>query len=92
VDIYDQNGNFLWEIPYKSDDVPGDIAVDKQDRVCLPMFHSGEVLRLSRNSNGAVNQESLAKGLGTAGGLAIDTKGSIYFADFGGNRITKIYA
>jgi len=87
IDEYGLDGTFLNHIPFEHQDSPCDIAVDPAGCIYVPFFHSGDVLRFDPHTN---RWSTLATGLGTLGGLAVDSKGNVYVSDFAGSAIFKI--
>lgn len=85
IHVYTQAGEFVGPIPYEIHDSPADLLVDPTGTIFIPFFRSGKLLRIS---TGELTQvEFIADGLGTPGGIAMDSRGRIYVSDFSGDAI-----
>jgi sugar lactone lactonase YvrE len=90
VMVLDHEGRTLASLPYDMPDSPADILVDGESAIYLPFFHSGTLIRLKWDGP-RVDRDVVAEGLGTPGGIAMDSEGSVYVSDFAGNSIHKFY-
>lgn len=90
IHVYSRTGEFLRTASFQRDDSVSDIAVHPDGTLYLSLFHSGEVIRIPHNA-ALADPNPVAIGLGTAGGISVDSKGRVYVSDFGGNSIHLIY-
>jgi DNA-binding beta-propeller fold protein YncE len=90
VDIYSPEGRFLDEIGYGIEDPASDILVDKCGNIYLALFGSGRVLKIDI-SGPVCKCDYFAEGFESPNGITSDSRGRIYVANFGGDKIEMIY-
>ena len=82
--IYSGQGDFLSEIPYDFEDAVSDILIGNDGSFYLPMFHSGDLLRVKQEA-GSTKTEVIATGFESPSGVAMDSKGRVFVSNFTGD-------
>ncbi len=89
VHVFNGDGELIETIHHGCSDSAAGIAVDQEGAILLPFFHSGRLLRIDRRGDAPVLR-FIADGLGTPGGIAVDSRGRVYVSDFAGDAIRML--
>lgn len=93
IGVYTYSGRLVSEIPYflEPGHSPSDITISTSGDIYLPVFHTGQILRIEQNGS-LINQVGFLPGkFGAPGGMAFDSRGRMFVSNFEGNEIYVVY-
>jgi Protein of unknown function (Hypoth_ymh) len=90
VHVYNRAGELIDVIAHGVADAESDLLIDQTGAVYIPFFHSGRLLRITKEASGT-KIELIAEGFQNPGGIAMDSLGRIYISNFGANSIQMLY-